>query len=195
MNKFLRLFIAVELSSQMQQALAELIQQLSPLANRSVRWVEPNHLHLTLKFLGDTPSALLPRLNAVLTTVANANCSFELSAQGSGVFPNPNRPRVLWAGISCPPELNMLQKSLETHMLPLGFKAEERPFSPHLTLGRVSESANAEDIKRVVKALQEHQKSEYGSVSVQKFTLFQSTLTPKGPLYISLHRFSLPEKV
>jgi len=194
MNNPLRLFIAVELSKQIQQALSDLMRQISPLADRSVRWVAQDHLHLTLKFLGDTPTALLPGVNTVLATVASNNYGFELSAQGCGVFPNPTRPRVLWAGVTCPPELSELQKSVEMQLLPLGFKPEDRPFSPHLTLGRVSESADAEKMKIVVKALQEHQKSEFGSVYIQKFTLFQSTLTPKGPLYTPLQRFSFAEK-
>ncbi|MEA5078888.1 MAG: RNA 2',3'-cyclic phosphodiesterase [Anaerolineaceae bacterium] len=194
MNNPLRLFIAIELSIQIQQALVDLIHQISPLADRSVRWVTQDHLHLTLKFLGDTPTTLLPGLNTVLAAVANAQRGFELSAQGCGVFPNPNRPRVLWAGVTCPPELSNLQKSLEMQLMPLGYKPEDRPFSPHLTLGRVSDSADAEKMRIVVKALQEHQKSEFGSVNIQKFTLFQSTLTPKGPLYTPLKRFSFAEK-
>jgi 2'-5' RNA ligase len=76
----------------------------------------------------------------------------------------------------------------------LGFKGEGRPFSPHLTLGRVSDSANLETLKRVVLALQVQQKSDFGDVSVQKFTLFQSTLTPQGPIYTPLQRFSLLER-
>ncbi len=194
MNKPLRLFIAIELSQQIQQSLTDLIQQLSTLSGQTVKWVEPNHLHLTLNFLGDTSPNQLPKLTASLTSVASTHTGFELSARGCGVFPNLNRPRVLWAGLSNPAELSQLQKDLEFQLMHLGFKGEGRPFSPHLTLGRVSDSANPETLKRVLLALQVQQKSDFGDVSVQKFTLFQSTLTPQGPIYTPLQRFSLLER-
>lgn len=194
MDKPLRLFIAIELSRQIQQALSELIIQLSPLADRTVKWMQPDHIHLTLVFLGDTPPAQLAKLSTVLSSVAGLHPSFELSAQGCGVFPNPNRPRVLWAGITCPPDLIRIQKDMEAQLSPLGVRAEDRPFSPHLTLGRVNDAANLETLKSVVQSLQKQEKSVFGNVTVKKFTLFQSTLTPQGPIYTPIQRFSLLEK-
>lgn len=191
MNKPLRLFIAIELPSQMQGSLAEFIQQLSPLSGHAVKWVEPNHMHLTLNFLGDTSPNLLPKLTAALTSVGGVHPGFELVAQGCGIFPNSSRPRVLWAGITCPTELSQLQKALEVALSPLGFKGEDRPYSPHLTLGRVNDSANPEPLSKIVQTFQTQQRRNFGNVRVQNFTLFQSTLTPQGPIYTPLQRVSL----
>lgn len=191
MDKPLRLFIAIELSVQIQQALTELIEQLKQKSGHLVKWVQPQQLHLTLKFLGDTPQGMLPRLNAQLGTVAAGTVGFELTAKSCGVFPTPNRARVLWAGISCPPELTQLQKEIDAQLLGLGFAMEGRAFSPHLTLGRVSDSAEGQKVKAVVQELLNHAEDDFGSVAIQKFTLFQSTLTPAGPIYTPLQRYAL----
>lgn len=195
MNNNLRLFIAVELSAQIQQNLATLSETLKKDLGSEVKWVEPHQIHLTLKFLGDTPSTLLPRLKQTLNLSARNQSGFQLEARGTGVFPNVRQPRVLWAGISLPAELVVLQKEIDKQLVPLGYPSDKHPFSPHLTLGRISENANSEAVKLLLKRLQDSSTGTFGSVSIRKVTLFQSTLTPKGPIYTPLERFSLQNPV
>ncbi len=191
MERQLRLFIALELSAQIHQTLSELIDTLKPFANSNVKWVDPVQIHLTLKFLGDTPVARVPQIKQNLESIGQRQASFVLEAGKTGVFPNLNRPRVLWVGVSNPPELFHLQQSIDESLIPLGFQKENRQFSAHLTLGRVNDQADVESVKTIVKKLQFYALESFGSVKISKFTLFQSTLTPNGPIYTPLARFQM----
>lgn len=191
MNNSLRLFIALELSKEMHQSFSDLIINLKKISLNGVKWVKPENIHLTLKFLGDTPQTKIIHINSALEKAVSNISSFTILSKGTGVFPNLRQPRVFWAGITTPPELLNLQKQIDSELSTLEFEVEKRPFTPHLTLGRVSESANPEIIVKVINALTESDSFEFGSVNIQQITLFQSTLSPGGSIYTPLKRISL----
>ena len=108
-----------------------------------------------------------------------------------GAFPNPQRPRIIWVGLQPPTELNNLQASIETAASLIGIPAEDRGFSPHLTIGRVRNDASPADLQTLRAALRLIQVGTLGEVTVNRYTLFRSDLRPQGPLYTVLQQFTL----
>ena len=191
--KSLRLFIAVELSPEIRQALgrvqADLQRQLPP---RVVRWTIPDGIHLTLKFLGDTPEPLVPAVSQGLQAAAASFEPFELRVAGFGCFPNPHRARVLWAGVPrIPQPLAGVQRAIDLHMARLDFARETRPFSPHLTLGRVSDRISPSERETLAGVLARTQVGDLGAVQVDEIILFKSDLQPGGAVYTALARSRL----
>jgi 2'-5' RNA ligase len=141
-KKTIRAFIAIHLPDDVKKYLGNLTDELAEaVPRRSVRWVQPDRMHLTLRFLGDTDLALLPELQRALDATAAQYRQFGLQLHGFGCFPNCRRPRVLWVGVDG--ELKQaatLKDALDTALVPLGWDAEDRPFRPHLTLGRVNDA-------------------------------------------------------
>jgi len=190
-----RSFIAIELPASVRQRLNEVELQLQTrcgeMARRVVRWTPVGNLHLTLKFLGDVPSQQMPALIALLQEESANHATFDLLVSGLGVFPNPRRPRVVWVGCDGGPALGDLVKALDCQTARLGFAREERPFLPHLTLGRVADGAREEDLMVLVRALSETQVAELARVPVEVIHLFRSDLRPAGPIYTTLGQFAL----
>lgn len=182
----IRAFIAIPLPAAMRNALAEVTaRHAADLPRGSVRWVKPQAMHLTLRFLGDTAVSFLPQLQAAMDGAAGAQTIFELSTAGFGCFPNCRRPRVLWAGLAGDlTAVQALKLDLDERLAPLGWPPEERPFSPHLTLGRVKDSRNLQDQRwpADVPVL---------SLPVTALHLIRSELQPEGPRYTVLHSSAL----
>jgi len=191
MANSLRIFIAVELSKEIHENLARIMLELGKYSTNDIRWVKSENIHLTLKFIGDTPQSRLSSLSSTIESICADQPCFALTSEETGVFPNLRQPRVLWAGITAPDGLLELQKRIDAELLPLGVAVERRPFSPHLTLGRVSDSANPDSLARIIKELSAYSGYVFGSVTVRQVTLFQSTLTHGGSIYCALKRFSL----
>ena len=151
----IRAFIAIELTAEIQKRLDEISAAFKQQLNGvPVRWVSAGNIHLTLKFLGDVSVANLKLLTDILKTETAAHRPFEVSVGGAGAFPNNRRPRVIWVGVEAPPDLAVVQSSVETAMARLGYPREDRPFSPHLTLGRVSRNATSDDTRAITKVLE-----------------------------------------
>jgi 2'-5' RNA ligase len=190
-----RAFIAIELPEDVRQRLDEIERQIQKRAGedarRAVRWVPARNLHLTLKFLGEVSTANLQALARMLQDEASRNSRFEMNLSGLGAFPNLRRPRVIWVGSEAPGELSALQKAIEAETRRLGYPAEERPFSPHLTLGRISQNARPDEVTQVARALSEMNVAEIGRVQIDRIHLFQSDLRPNGAVYTSLYQFGL----
>jgi len=186
----IRAFIALEIPPALQNIIAQHSAVLQKEAPHAVRWVAPVNIHLTLKFLGETSAASLQELVHALAAVTAQQPPFSISVGGFGVFPNPKRPRVLWIGIQAPPELGHLSHAIETACARLGYPAEEKPFNPHLTLGRVREDA---DQTRLRPALQNYQIGQLGAINVESVTLFRSDLRPQGPSYTALAHIPLAQ--
>lgn len=189
----LRLFIAVELNPDLRQAILALQEGLKlQLAPRSVRWTNPDGIHLTLKFLGDTAPDRLEEVSRGLAAAAAGFPPFQLQVAGMGCFPNPHRPRVLWVGVpEVPQALAGLQRAAELQMHKLGFPREDRPFRPHLTLGRVSDRISTVEREQLSRVLAQTQVGNLGTVPVTEVTLFQSDLKPTGAIYTALSRAPL----
>jgi 2'-5' RNA ligase len=167
-KKTIRAFIAIHLPDDVKKYLGNLTDELAEaVPRRSVRWVQPDRMHLTLRFLGDTDLALLPELQRALDATAAQYRQFGLQLHGFGCFPNCRRPRVLWVGVDG--ELK---------------QAEDRPFRPHLTLGRVNDARPLASQKwpTTVEAL---------AIPVQAIHLIESELTPDGPIYTMRHSSAL----
>ena len=178
MSEKIRLFVAIDLPEGVKDVLAATAVAMSKnMPNRVVRWVSREQMHLTLRFLGDTAVSQLPALQDELTQLATRHRPFQLRLSGVGAFPNPKRPRVVWAGLAG--DLALLQKvqaELEDLVVGLGWAREKRPFNPHLTLGRVKDANAARGLNWAV-ALEE---VGFGVTAVQ---LMQSELRPSGPIY------------
>jgi RNA 2',3'-cyclic 3'-phosphodiesterase len=191
-----RCFIAIDLSDHLKARLQDLEQQMQNRIGRAnqraVRWTTPGNIHLTLKFLGDTQNQILPVLQKTLEE-ATRHKPFAFTASGVGAFPNARRPRVLWVGLDAPPQLIDLQRAVDTVTRPLGFAGEDRPYAPHLTIGRINQNARPEEIEAVALALRETQVGDLGTVQVNQFHLYKSELQPSGAVYTRLHHFNLAE--
>lgn len=189
----IRTFVAIVLPEPLLRQLAQVQRQLEKKAPpESVRWVNPEGIHLTLKFLGDTPVAKLESIRAALAAVAarSAPCTFTVG--GLGCFPNARRPRVLWVGVQpVGGELAALQRAVEAAMKPLGFPPEDREFTPHLTLGRVRDRVAPADLARLGALISSTEVGTLGEVTARHFALIQSVLKPTGAEYTPLAEFSL----
>jgi 2'-5' RNA ligase len=182
----LRAFIAIEIPADIKKAIAVKTARLQKDAGHAVRWVAPENTHLTLKFLGELSPANVGLVSQALQAECNQQSVFEIVVCGVGCFPNPRRPRVIWVGLKAPPELNRLQRKVEAAAALLGYEAEDKPFSPHLTIGRVREQGSPDELNRLQEALSGLEIGELGRFATRAVTLFKSELLPSGPIYTPL---------
>jgi RNA 2',3'-cyclic 3'-phosphodiesterase len=136
-----RLYLAINLSDDVRAAVFEATAPLRRAAP-TMRWVPPEHLHLTMKFLGATASEVSEPLIDVLSVVAAGHATFAMEIAGLGAFPNLRRPRVVWLGVTADPRLELLHNAVETCCATLGHAIDGRVFRPHLTLGRAPGGAD-----------------------------------------------------
>jgi len=191
----IRAFIAIDLTAEIQQRLEDvMVNYKAQLGSVPIRWVPAGNIHLTLKFLGDVSIANLKILTDMLQTEISGHHQFEISIGGSGAFPSPHRPRVIWIGVEAPQELIAVQNGIETSTAHLGYAREERAFSPHLTLGRVSRNATSQDVRMISKALDLIKVGFLGATCVQKIHLYRSDLQPTGAVYTQIFSASLNDK-
>jgi 2'-5' RNA ligase len=174
-----RAFIAIDLDPGIKTALEALVRALKA-TRADVRWVGPPGMHLTLKFLGEIDTERAAGIGAVLTAVAGRHGAFPIRLEGTGSFPSERDPRVLWAGLAVEPRLLALQSDLETALEAEGFERESRPFSPHLTLGRVKGPGR---MPEAMAELARHRGDAFGAMTVRKLTFFESRLLPQGAEY------------
>ncbi len=187
----LRAFIAIDLPQPFQDAIEKQTSRLRQAAGDGlVRWIPPQNIHLTLKFLGNIAASHMDFLKQLLHQTADSHQPFDMQIGGIGSFPNSKLPRVLWAGVHAPADLASLQKTIETGAARLGYEKEARPFSPHLTLGRVRQGIDPRDLQKISAALNGIQIGNIGSARVDAVHLYKSELRPEGSLYTKL--FSAP---
>lgn len=185
----IRTFVAVDVGDAMRSRLASAQQTLAQ-ATSDVKWVEAENLHVTLLFLGEVDERDLLKVCRAVQGVAAAQPAFRLEASGVGCFPNARRPRVVWAGIGeGASELTALHDALEPPLLELGcYRREDRPFTPHLTLGRTKSDAPAEALAQALPKLATWRG---GSVDVRELRVYSSELASRGPTYTVLARAKL----
>jgi 2'-5' RNA ligase len=188
----LRLFIAVELPASLQASLGRLQDELTRHAPPDVvRWVRPESIHLTLKFLGDVPFSQRPAIEREMAQAA-AHAPFDLTARGLGCFPNFKRPRVVWVGLAGNQDaLRALRDTVERAIAPLGYPTEKRDFNPHLTLGRVKKHAGKSGVQRLGEQLAPIDPGVLGAISVTGISLMRSQLQPGGAVYTQLAHVNL----
>ena len=188
-----RLFIAIEFSPEIIQGLTRVIQFYQQQNMNGVRWVHANNLHLTLRFLGDTSAIQSVEIQKLLQNECGRFSKFSLIVKGSGAFPSFKRPNILWVGIHADETLFELQKNIECGCRQIGFKAEERPFSPHLTIGRLAQNASIEEQSQITDILKNNEVRSLGSCIIKHVILFKSDLTRSGPIYSPLGRYLLTD--
>ena len=182
-----RTFLAIRVPPWASEVLAGCIRQLSDQAPQGVRWVDPSGIHLTLRFLGNIPVRLVEDVLAAQQSAVQAVQPFTLELVGLGAFPNLQRPRVVWAGVSGDTEaLGRLQQSVERELESVGFPPDRRPFSPHLTLGRVGRQASKTHVDKITAAISSVSLGSPCAWLVEESHLIKSTLTPQGAIYTSL---------
>ena len=180
----MRTFIAIELSSEIKESLAQAQSHLK-YAGADVKWVTPENIHLTLKFLGEIPEEKCENVKAALDEIAKTTASFELSIKDIGAFPNIEFPRVIWIGLDKgAKESTELAAKVDEALSKLGFAKETRPFAAHLTIGRIRSAKNKEALKEKVLGYGDR---VTGNEKISSVILFHSKLTPTGSIYTKLH--------
>jgi RNA 2',3'-cyclic 3'-phosphodiesterase len=181
----LRLFVAVELPPAVCEALSVLQKRLKDFdRDRAVRWVSIDSIHLTLKFLGDTPAARLPEMDAALREAVAGHPPFDLTVEGAGCFPNLRKPRVAWAGVGGDLDaLHALRDAVERLIAPLGYPTEDRPFSPHLTLGRARQDTSRIALSSLGEKIGQTKIGRLAGWHVEGVSLMRSDLKPSGAVY------------
>lgn len=180
----MRLFVAIELDDALRKPLLRLLDERLP-TNRNVRWVSPGQLHLTLKFIGELPSEKLPEVKAALEPVGPRFTPFSIRLTEYGVFPNPARARVFWVGVrDAGDDCGQIAKAVDEALATVDIPAEDRPFKPHITLGRAKTPAGTPILRDAAQRLAKPG-SEQGFVS--HFTLFESQLSKRGAVYRPVH--------
>ena len=184
----IRSFLAIELPRTILKKI-EGVQKDLKASNADVRWVHPEKIHLTLKFFGAVEESKIEAIARSIDEPVRTTFPFLLKARGVGAFPNLKNPRVIWMGLVDDEEiLSSFQKRLETEMEKAGVEPEERPFRPHLTLGRVNSSRGKNELAARIDPRREE---EFGSFQVEKVVLFRSDLRPTGPIYTPLKELKL----
>jgi 2'-5' RNA ligase len=184
-----RLFVAVEVPAAVREDLAALVNELRALESKSsakkLRWVRAENLHVTLRFIGSVPPEKLDSICAELTRV-RSDRPVELRFRGLGFFPSAKRPRVLWAGMSASANLAAIAGDIDKGLAKLGIPAEERAFTPHLTLARCERSGISPALHATV---ERDAAREFGELRTNQFHLIESKLKPSGAEYTTLQSF------
>lgn len=183
----MRTFVAVPLPNDA-IALLESFQTALRKTGAEARWTSAGSIHLTLKFLGEIESGAVPDLKDALNVVACQHARFTLLMRGLGAFPTVANPRVVWCGLEGDTDrLGALQREIEIACAGLGFPPEDRPFKPHLTLGRVKGRRN---LQRLTECIRIGTPLET-RISVDRFRIYRSTLRPSGAVYDVLEELAL----
>jgi 2'-5' RNA ligase len=190
-----RSFIAVDIPPGVQDALGQVEEQLQErLPQTPVRWVDPQKIHLTLKFLGDVSRENLDMVKKILSSEVNKRHTMEIGIGGIGAFPKIRHPRVIWVGVEAPEELHALRRGIEDGVARLGYEYDKYDFTPHLTLGRVSRKASSREVRKVGKVLHDFQVGFLGVTRVEDVHIYRSDLQPDGAVYTRLYTASLAEE-
>jgi len=181
----IRSFIAIELSEEVKKGLARLRADLGE--HSFVKWVAPEGIHLTLKFLGNILPKQVMRITQAMEEAGRGISPFRLEISGLGAFPNLKQPRVLWVGIEGEiDKLSRLQENIDSALAPLGFAKEEHAFVPHLTLARIRQEASPAQRRNLGELVESINFELRYSLNVESINLMKSQLTPKGAIYTCL---------
>ncbi|MCK5112190.1 MAG: RNA 2',3'-cyclic phosphodiesterase [Thermoplasmatales archaeon] len=184
MTKF-RGFIAIDVN-----ATPNVLKFLKDITNSNadVKLVEPQNIHITLKFLGEVEEVNIDDIEQIMKDSVKEIEPFTIKLSGTGVFPNQNYIRVVWIGIKDAEIIETISRSIDERLSQLGFKREKRGFSAHLTIGRVKTAKNKQ---LLLKAIEDYKDSEFSTQEINSIKLKKSDLTPKGPIYTTLREVKL----
>ena len=179
----MRLFAALELNAKVIANLTDLVHRLGPIS--PVTWIHPENMHVTLKYIGDWDENRLDDLIEALRVV-RLKVTVNVPLAGLGYFPSSRNPRVFWVGAENTPPLRQLASAVDAVLAPLGVTPEVRPYTPHLTLGRMKAG---QDLTEMHEAIEELPSRDFGSITPDQFVLYESTLTPEGAIYRKVREF------
>jgi len=184
-----RLFVALEIPAAVRENLASQVKELrdlaAPLADKRPRWVRPENLHVTLKFIGEVSAIKLDGIRGALSAI-RSDAPVDLRFRGLGFFPDEKYPRVLWAGLNASANLPVLAVDIDRALEAQGIAPDTRAFTPHLTLARFEPPGLHEKLRT---AIQKNNGREFGSFQAREFQLIESMLKPTGAEYTSLASF------
>ena len=189
----IRTFIALELPNSVHRELAGILSHLKQAIPTGVRWVPAGNIHITLKFLGDVPENDLTVIDQAVGSMTRQHSAFDIRLAGLGAFPNLHRPRVVWIGIQAPGTLAAMAQEIDQALAKLGYPPESRPFSPHLTLGRVAQDTQPQELTAITRILSAKKGAIEAPVHMEQVTIFQSVLKPSGAIYTPLYRHTLSQ--
>ncbi len=173
-------FIAIDIKATSQITMFE--KEIAK-TGADIKLVEPENIHITVKFLGDTDEKYIDSIEQSIKESVREIKPFPITLKGTGVFPNQNYIKVVWIGIIDNGRIETIVRAIDEKLEPLGFKKENRGFSPHLTVGRVKTARNKDQLLKVIG---NYQTVEFTLQNVRCISLKKSELTPKGPIYTSL---------
>jgi 2'-5' RNA ligase len=184
MSKF-RGFISIDI-----EPFPKLIQFENEIRNSgaNVKLVEPENVHITIKFLGETDEGIIERIEEIMKYAVENIDQFDIKLKGSGFFPNEKYIRVIWIGIENIDKTSSIAKKIDQQLSKLGFEKEKRGFSAHLTIARVKSAKNKDDLMKIIEKFRD---IEFGTFNVNSIKLKKSELTPKGPIYTTLKEVKL----
>ena len=187
----MRIFIAIEIPQNIRVKITEITDYLqSKTSPTAVKWVDYENLHLTIKFIGETKQEKIEEITKVLSQSLAHQAPFSLEIGGLGMYPNNTNPRVIWLGVTGGEPLIAMHNILDQNLARLGIQREGRPFSPHLTIARLRRNTDAASSKTIGRTLSQFRVDSLGLFNIDRVQLFQSVLTPSGPIYKTL--FSVP---
>ena len=182
-----RTFIAVSIP--LLPSVAALLTNLKiKLKNDNIKWVEIHNMHITLFFLGDTDSNKISEISTFLVETFSNFSTFEVELRGIGMFSKQGNPQVIWIGMKNYDQLVVLKKSIDIQLVEMGFNADNRPFKPHLTLGRIKYASNKNLLKNLVK---DYENTQLGTIKINEIIFYESELTRSGPIYTPIKKIML----
>ncbi|MCD5412413.1 MAG: RNA 2',3'-cyclic phosphodiesterase [Thermodesulfovibrionales bacterium] len=190
----MRCFISIEMPVDIKRKIGGIIEDVREhvgYKSKGIRWVPPQNIHLTLKFLGGARDNLIPEIEKGLSLTCMNHSQFNINIRGVDVFPSSKYPSVLWIGIDESDELKRLYLDIEESMSELGIEKESRRFSPHLTIGRIKDK---NDIEPALKELYVFKDTFFGNIEVMEILLMKSILRSTGAKHLKVSVFKLSEK-
>jgi len=188
MSDTIRAFIAIPLNPKIQHSIGHMQDHLKK-NNNDVKWVKLENIHITLKFLGNVDMEQINSVKQVLAILTQNTRPFKVELSQLGAFPNINHPRTLWVGLKdSKQQLSRIAAALDKALGKIGFQDDQKPFSPHVTIGRIRSSKN---INLLSRSMSNYQISQDQTQTVSKIILFKSTLSSQGPIYESLYQSKL----
>ncbi len=182
-----RIFIAIKVDP-CETFLKMLNSFKSVLRNDNIKWINPENIHITLAFLGNTEDNLIKEISAMLGKTCKNTGNFDLVIRGTGVFRNINDPRIIWTNIDHSEKLVMLADKILKSLKLMNIKLDDKPFKPHITIGRLKHLNDKEVFKQFT---EKYQTVELQKIYVNEVTLYESILMEKGPKYIPVDKFDL----
>jgi RNA 2',3'-cyclic 3'-phosphodiesterase len=178
----IRAFIAIDLSHEARKEISR-IQDVLKAVDANIKWVDPETIHITLKFLGDIPEDKIPQISAGLENITKTFEPFEITLDKLGVFPKWNFPQIIWVGINDKNDvLSGITADIDKFLREIGFETAKREFKAHATIGRVRSSKNKDKLKNIAIKIS----IPPIATKISRITLYKSNLTPTGPIYTSL---------